>query len=87
MTSISRGCGNGSEYLRMVDPQPGDLAVGDHSKHAAVRRGEHARVFHPESAQLVDVEKAAVVDLVRGDAPERQPVMLPLAPDAERRAA
>ena len=62
----------------MVDPQPGDVVVGDQLQHPRVGCLEHARVLHPERAEVVHVEEAPVIDFVEGGLPVRETVGLPL---------
>ncbi len=64
------------QSVRVIDAHGRDQAIAEESPDELVRLGKDPRVLHAQAHQVVDVEESPVVDLLRGDAPERQPVSL-----------
>jgi hypothetical protein len=75
------------EPVDVVDPEPRELSALHPLEHEPVRAFEDLRALDPQPRELVDVEEASVVDLVRGDAPEGEPVGLRLEQPIERAPA
>ena len=66
------------QAVRVVHPQPVDLAGLHPAQHLAVRGREHLGVLHPHGGQRGHVEEAPVGQLRRAALPRRQPVVLAL---------
>src|SRR5690606_24872539 len=69
-------CGRVEEAVRVVDAEPGHLALLDEPKDQAMGLVEDFGTLDTHPGEAVDVEEATVVDLLGGDAPEGQTVGL-----------